>query len=127
MTYILSIAPEEMTGSSKGVTAAKVRSRKYIRNKGIGGSVRTSTNPQRNPFSRSSPRAGNLSPMRRSSHGTRLLSLRLVNESSHLCQAHRFQPLHTSELLDCVLRWYCSCQPSDSRRCRGSCRRYSHS
>ena len=60
MTYILSIAPEEMTGSSKGVTAAKVRSRKYIRNKGIGGSVRTSTNPQRNPFSRSSPRAGNL-------------------------------------------------------------------
>ncbi len=42
MKYIPSIAFEEMSGSAKGVTAAKVRSRKYIRNKGTGGSVRTS-------------------------------------------------------------------------------------
>ncbi len=42
MKYIPSIAFEEMSGSAKGLTAAKVRSRKYIRNKGTGGSVRTS-------------------------------------------------------------------------------------
>lgn len=42
MKYIPSVAFEEMSGSAKGVTAAKVRSRKYIRNKGTGGSVRTS-------------------------------------------------------------------------------------
>ena len=32
---------EEMSGSAKGVTAAKMKSRKYIRNRGYGGSVRT--------------------------------------------------------------------------------------
>ena len=32
----------EMSGSAKGVTAAKSRGRKYIRNRGYGGSVRTS-------------------------------------------------------------------------------------
>ena len=42
MKYIPSIAFEEMSGSAKGVTAAKVRGRKYIRNRGYGGSVRTS-------------------------------------------------------------------------------------
>ena len=36
-----SIAFEEMSGSAKGVTAAKMKSRKYIRNRGYGGSVRT--------------------------------------------------------------------------------------
>lgn len=41
MKYIPSIAFEEMSGSAKGVTAAKVKSRKYIRNRGYGGSVRT--------------------------------------------------------------------------------------
>ena len=35
------IAFEEMSGSAKGVTVAKVKSRKYIRNRGYGGSVRT--------------------------------------------------------------------------------------
>lgn len=41
MKYIPSIAFEEMSGSAKGVTAAKVKSRKYIRNRGYGGAVRT--------------------------------------------------------------------------------------
>ena len=41
MKYIPSIAFEEMSGSAKGVTAAKVRGRKYIRNRGYGGGVRT--------------------------------------------------------------------------------------
>ena len=42
MKYLPSIAFEEMSGSAKGVTAAKARGRKYIRNRGYGGSVRTS-------------------------------------------------------------------------------------
>ena len=42
MKYSPSIAFEEMSGSAKGVTAAKVKNRKYIRNRGYGGSVRTS-------------------------------------------------------------------------------------
>ena len=42
MKYLPSIAFEEMSGSAKGVTAAKTRGRKYIRNRGYGGSVRTS-------------------------------------------------------------------------------------
>ena len=37
MKYIPSIAFEEMSGSAKGVTAAKTMGRKYIRNKGYGG------------------------------------------------------------------------------------------
>lgn len=41
MKYIPSIVFEEMSGSAKGVTAAKMKSRKYIRNRGYGGSVRT--------------------------------------------------------------------------------------
>ena len=41
MKYIPSIAFEEMSGSAKGVTAAKVKSRKYISNCGYCGSVRT--------------------------------------------------------------------------------------
>ena len=41
MKYIPSIAFEEMSGSAKGVTAAKTMGRKYIRNKGYGGGVRT--------------------------------------------------------------------------------------
>ena len=35
MKYIPSIAFEEMSGSAKDVTAAKVRGRKYIRNRGL--------------------------------------------------------------------------------------------
>ena len=42
MKYVPSIAFDEMSGSAKGVTAAKSRGRKYIRNRGYGGSVRTS-------------------------------------------------------------------------------------
>ena len=41
MKYIPSIAFEEMSGSAKGVTAAKVKSRKCIRNRGYGGNTRT--------------------------------------------------------------------------------------
>ena len=41
MKYVPSIAFDEMSGSAKGVTAAKVRGRKYIRNRGYGGTVRT--------------------------------------------------------------------------------------
>lgn len=42
MKYIPSIAFEEMSGSAKGVTAAKMKSRKYIKNRGYGSGVRTS-------------------------------------------------------------------------------------
>ena len=42
MKYTPSIAFEEMSGSAKGVTAAKSRGRKYIRNRGYGGATRTS-------------------------------------------------------------------------------------
>lgn len=42
MTYILSIALEEMTGLSKGMTAAKSCSCKYIHNKDTGISIRAS-------------------------------------------------------------------------------------
>ena len=37
MKYVPSIAFDEMSGSAKGVTAAKSRGRKYIRNRGYGG------------------------------------------------------------------------------------------
>lgn len=37
MKYLPSIAFEEMSGSAKGVTAAKTRGRKYIRNRGYSG------------------------------------------------------------------------------------------
>lgn len=42
MKYVPSIAFDEMSGSAKGVTAAKVRGLKYIRNRGYGGAARTS-------------------------------------------------------------------------------------
>ncbi len=42
MKYVPSIAFDEMSGSAKGVTAAKTMGRKYIRNRGYGGSTRTS-------------------------------------------------------------------------------------
>lgn len=41
MKYNPSIAFDEMSGSAKGVTAAKTRGRKYIRNRGYGSSTRT--------------------------------------------------------------------------------------
>src|SRR5574344_529062 len=41
MKYVPSIAFDEMSGSAKGVTAAKSRGRKYIRNRGYGGLTRT--------------------------------------------------------------------------------------
>ncbi len=43
MKYVPSIAFDEMSGSAKGVTAAKSRGRKYIRNRGYCGSTRTSS------------------------------------------------------------------------------------
>lgn len=42
MKYIPSIAFEEMSGSAKGVTAAKTHGRKYIRNRGYGGGFKSS-------------------------------------------------------------------------------------
>ena len=41
MKYIPSIAFEEMSGSAKGVTAAKVKGRKFIKNRGYGGRIGT--------------------------------------------------------------------------------------
>ena len=41
MKYNPSIAFDEMSGSAKGVTAAKTRGRKYIRNRGYGGQIMT--------------------------------------------------------------------------------------
>jgi hypothetical protein len=56
MKYIPSIAFEEMSGSAKGVTAAKMKSRKYIRNRGYGGSVRTADQAKvKGVFKRSPP------------------------------------------------------------------------
>ncbi len=45
MKYNPSIAFDKMSGSAKGVTVAKTRGRKYIRNRGYGGSTRTSYQP----------------------------------------------------------------------------------
>ena len=42
MKYIPSIAFEEMSGSAKGATAAKMKGRKYIKNRGYGSGIRTS-------------------------------------------------------------------------------------
>lgn len=42
MKYTPSIAFDEMSGSAKGVTAAKARGRKYLRNRGYGGGTSTS-------------------------------------------------------------------------------------
>ena len=42
MKYIPSIAFEEMSGSAKGVTAAKNKGRKFIKNRGYGGRTKTS-------------------------------------------------------------------------------------
>ena len=82
------------------------------------------TKHQRNPFSGSSSRTGNLSPMRKFSLGTHLLS-----------QANKrilgFYAKHTGSNLYiyyyCVLQRYCSYLSLGSRLSRGSCRRYSHS
>lgn len=43
MKYTPSIAFDEMSGSAKGVTAAKARGRKYLRNRGYGGKTGTSS------------------------------------------------------------------------------------
>ena len=43
MKYVPSIAFEEMSGSAKGVTAAKTRGRKYIRNRGYGNASGTAS------------------------------------------------------------------------------------
>jgi len=46
MKYIPSIAFEEMSGSAKGVTAAKVKGRKFIKNRGYGSRIGTSEQAQ---------------------------------------------------------------------------------
>ncbi|MBR0255662.1 MAG: hypothetical protein IJQ69_07080 [Bacteroidales bacterium] len=46
MKYNPSIAFDEMSGSAKGVTAAKTRGRKYIRNRGYGGATRRAIRPR---------------------------------------------------------------------------------
>ena len=49
MKYIPSIAFEEMSGSAKGVTAAKVKGRKFIKNRGYGGRIGTVDQAKNNP------------------------------------------------------------------------------
>ncbi len=49
MKYNPSIAFDEMSGSAKGVTAAKTRGRKYIRNRGYGGQIMTAVPTARLP------------------------------------------------------------------------------
>ena len=43
MKYAPSIAFEEMSGSAKGVTAAKAKGRKYLRNRGYGKKTTTAS------------------------------------------------------------------------------------
>ena len=43
MKYAPSIAFEEMSGSAKGVTAAKAKGRKYLRNRGYGKKTSTAS------------------------------------------------------------------------------------
>ena len=50
MKYIPSIAFEEMSGSAKGVTAAKVKGRKFIKNRGYGGRIGTSDQTKNKGF-----------------------------------------------------------------------------
>ena len=61
MKYIPSIAFEEMSVFTKGVTAAKTRGRKYIRNRGYSGSTKTEFQASVKSVFRSSCAAGTLS------------------------------------------------------------------
>lgn len=63
-----------MTGSAKGVTAAKVRSRKYILNKATVDSVKVSYQSSAKSIFKLLSKNWNPSPIRRFSHGIRLLS-----------------------------------------------------
>ena len=90
MKYIPSIAFEEMSGSAKGVTAAKMKNRKYIRNRGYGGSVRTQDQAKvKGIFKR-------LTTMWKTLTGPQ--------RPRHRRQDLRSQPVHPPELLDCRLR-----------------------
>ena len=113
MKYIPSIAFEEMSGSAKGVTAAKTMGRKYIRNRGYGGGTRTAaqaavksvfkqlsqgwkslTNEQILAWNRrADPRMEQPRPL----PGRPL-------RPRYLLQDHRQQPLYEAQLLDRLLR-----------------------
>jgi hypothetical protein len=58
MKYIPSIAFEEMSGSAKGVTAAKVKSRKYIATAVTAAVSALRTRPRSRAFSSVSPLCG---------------------------------------------------------------------
>lgn len=121
MKYIPSIAFEEMSGSAKGVTAAKVRGRKYIRNRGYGGSTRTEfQSPVKGIFKQ-------LSTSWKALSNAQILAWNKLSgtQASHsvfrLKQQDLWcQPLHEAQLLDCLLRWFHYYPSSYPERCRGS-------
>ena len=142
MKYIPSIAFEEMSGSAKGVTAAKMKSRKYIRNRGYGGSVRTADQAKvKGVFKRLTTMWKSLTPaqilawnkLALSQEGRSVLGSKAKISGANLEQAgplagrpqrpglqgqdQRRQPVHPSQLLDHRLRWPALRDSSRARRC----------
>lgn len=105
MKYVPSIAFDEMSGSAKGVTAAKVRGRKYIRNRGYGGAVRTAAQAAvKSVFKQLSQSWRNLTNAQILAWNALAHTGRKVC-TRNLIQDLRSQPLLTPELLDRCLRW----------------------
>ena len=104
MKYIPSIAFEEMSGSAKGVTAAKTMGRKYIRNRGYGGGTRTAAQAAvKSVFKQLSQGWKSLTNEQILAWNSLALSQRPLRPR-HLLQDHRQQPLHEAQLLDSLLR-----------------------
>lgn len=115
MKYIPSIAFEEMSGSAKGVTAAKVRGRKYIRNRGYGGGFKSSAQGAVKAIFKQ------LSQNWRSLTNAQILGLECPRRhpegkerARNFFQDFRGEPLFEAELLDREMRWsrtQCSSYP----------------
>ena len=114
MKYIPSIAFEEMSGSAKGVTAAKVRGRKYIRNRGYGGGFKSSAQGAVKAIFKQ------LSQNWRSLTNAKILAwnaLAGTQRARNFFQDFRGEPLFEAELLDREMRWsrtQCSSYPRRS-------------
>ena len=113
MKYVPSIAFDEMSGSAKGVTAAKVRGRKYIRNRGYGGSVRTSAQAAvKSIFKQLSQSWKNLTNAQILAWNALCSDPGRKVSSRNIRKDLRSQPLLTLELLDRKVRRCCSLNPS---------------
>ena len=99
MKYLPSIAFEEMSGSAKGVTAVKTRGRKYIRNRGYGGSVRTSDQASvKAIFKKFSQAWQALTNEQILAWNSAALSAEAKSVLGTKTKIHRFQPLYEAQL-----------------------------